>query len=149
MAQGVSEILTNFATQMLGLSIAAERVTEYIKQWRNSKAAAPAATLDAAAKHTANFQLVAFLSGVIVVGLTHTDPLEIVSKWGQFHVLSGGWQHLDHSPRVLSILVTGLLVSGGSGVWNHLLDILKASKVSTEEKTNDKLAVAGKPQIPA
>ena len=146
MDSGIGATLTTFATQMLGLSIAAERVTENIKQWWNSRSAQPPATLDAAAQHTANFQLIAFASGVFVVTLAHVDPLTIVAQWGWVdspHYL------VHHAPRIVSIGVTGLLVSGGSSVWNHILDILKASKVTTEETANTTLAAASKPPIPA
>jgi hypothetical protein len=141
----VSETLTIFVTQMLGLSIAAERITEMLKQLWNSRTGGPDATLKAIAAHTAGFQAVALFSGLLVVAVSHADPLNIVSQWGTPSSPSGIAHHL---PRLLSIFVTGLLVSGGSGVWNHILDILKASKVTSEEKADTDLAANNLPAIP-
>ena len=138
--------LTSFATQMLGLSVAAERVTETIKQWSNSRSGGPPTTTPAAAAHSANMQVLALFASIVVVTLTHADPLGIVDHW------AGGssWYSAHHIPRALSIFVTGLLVSGGSGVWNHILDILKATKVDAEQDADQKLAlVGGHPPIPS
>jgi len=147
MDQGIGATLTTFATQMLGLSIAAERVTEVIKQWLISRTASPTPppapadptatptpavsnALPAAqttARHTATYQSIAFPSGMFVVTLAHVDPLSIVTNWAATAKI---WPHL---PRVLSIVATGLLVSGGSAVWNNLLDLLTAAKVNREQ----------------
>jgi hypothetical protein len=36
----------------------------------------------------------------------------------------------------LSWVISGILVSGGSAFWNHLLDILQAAKVQKEKLAN-------------
>jgi len=162
----IGAALTIFVTQMLGLSIAAERVTETIKQWLKSKASAPTAVAPAAtvpavpvaavvpatlptpqavAKRTAGYQFLAFLSGMLVVALAHVDPLQIVSHWG---AVGKPWSTI-HLPRVISIVVTGLLVSGGSSAWNNILDLLSAAKVNNEQIANAVLANANQPPIAA
>ena len=133
----ISGGLTAFFTIMVGLSVASERVTETLKQ----------ALCGLTGKFTpsgqaAFSQTLAILSGIAVVGISHVDPLHIVNNWGYW-----GQGHVPHFGRWVSILSTGLLASGGSAFWNHLLDILKATKVNMEQTADNKLAAAGKPPI--
>jgi hypothetical protein len=44
-------------------------------------------------------------------------------------------------------IISGFLVSGGSAFWNHVLDILKATKVQKEQLANSTALAAGSPQI--
>jgi hypothetical protein len=127
---------TNFVTQMVGLSVATERVTETIKQWVVS---APA-DVQAAARKSLIVQVVAIISGALVVGMSGLNPMGMP-----------GFE--PYSPRLFADwmcwLVTGFLVSGGSAFWNHLLDILKATKVKKEEIANAAALAQGRPTIPS
>lgn len=114
--------LTLFVTQMIGLSVAAERVTETLKQWIG-----PLLAGCTTARYAAVIQSIAILSGIFVTALSGLNPLSVPQcrpfEWGN----SANW---------LSWVIGGLLVSGGSAFWNHLLDILKATKVRKEEMAN-------------
>lgn len=127
---------TNFVTQMIGLSVATERVTETIKQWIVS---APS-NVQAAARKSMIVQVVAIASGALVVGMSGLNPMGMP-----------GFE--PYRPRLLADwmcwLVTGLLVSGGSAFWNHLLDILKATKVKKEEIASEAAVAQGRPPIPS
>lgn len=112
--------LQNFLLAMVGLSVACERVTETIKQWIWPT---PTGGQPAKAPNAAGVQMIAILSGALVTALSTLDPLSI-TKGEPF-----AW----NNPRYwLCWVVTGILVSGGSAFWNHLLDILQATKVQKE-----------------
>ena len=132
----VASVWTDFLTQMVGLSVATERVTETIKQWIGF---API-DVHTAARKSVVVQLVAIASGALVVGMSGLNPMGMP-----------GFE--PYKPRLLADwlcwLVTGLLVSGGSAFWNHLLDILKATKVEKEEKANATAVTQGRPPIPS
>lgn len=132
----VAGVWTDFLTQMVGLSVATERVTETIKQWIGL---APV-DAHAAARKSVVVQLVAIASGALVVGMSGLNPMGMP-----------GFQ--PFKPRIMADwlcwLVTGLLVSGGSAFWNHLLDILKATKIEREEKASAAAVAQGKPPIPS
>jgi len=126
---------TTFVTEILGLSVAAERVTETIKQFLSGLFG----TIKNAQAQSAVTQVVAIFSAMFVVALSHADPLGVskgcTTGWLQ---CKQGWE---------CILFTGILASGGSAFWNHLLDILKAAKVNSEQNANAKLAAAGQAAI--
>jgi len=111
---------TIFLTQMIGLSVATERVTETIKQWLGP--ALPANL--SPARYAGVIQTIAIASGIFVSALSGLNPINIPQAkpfdWGN----KADW---------LSWAITGILVSGGSAVWNHLLDILKAVKTQKEQ----------------
>ena len=111
--------ITLFLTQMIGLSVAAERVTEIIKQW-----VGPWFKSWSAGRYSAAIQCIAVLSGMAVTALSGLNPLRIP----QFNAFDW-FNHADW----LSWFVTGILVSGGSAFWNHMLDILQATKVQKEQ----------------
>jgi hypothetical protein len=112
--------LQNFLLAMVGLSVACERVTETIKQWIWPT---PTGGQPAKAPTAATVQVIAIVAGALVTALSTLDPLNI-TKGAPF-----AW----NNPRYwLSWVVTGILVSGGSAFWNHLLDILQATKVQKE-----------------
>jgi hypothetical protein len=135
MVGDIASVWTNFLTQMVGLSVATERVTETIKQWVNTSPA----TTQQAAKRSGLVQLIAIVSGVLVVAISGLNPMNIPG-FIPFSFSRGS---------CMSWLVTGLLVSGGSAFWNHLLDILKATKVEKEQAADAAASGMGKPPIPA
>jgi hypothetical protein len=120
--------LTLFVTQMIGLSVASERVTETIKQW-----VAPALSRLSPPRNAALVQTIAMASGVAVVAFSGLNPLT-VPKFEAF-----GWRN---PADWLSWLIGGVLVSGGSAFWNHILDILQATKVRKEQIANLAAAAA-------
>jgi hypothetical protein len=120
--------LTVFVTQMIGLSVASERVTETIKQW-----ASPSLSRLTPARNAAMVQTLAMISGMAVVALSGLNPLTMPK------FVAYGWMNpVDW----LSWLIGGVLVSGGSAFWNHILDILQATKVRKEQIANLAAAAA-------
>ena len=122
--------LTAFATAMVALSVAAERVTETVKQWAN-----PLLGKLSAAGSSAATQCLAVASGIFVSALSGQNPIGVPGfaayQWAS---------HRDWASWVLS----GILVAGGSAFWNHLLDILKAAKVQKEAAANAALGANAK-----
>ncbi len=131
----IAGVWTTFLTQMIALSVATERVTETVKQWIS----ATPETVQQASKRSGLVQLVAIGGGVLVVGLSGLNPIGIPG-FIPYSFSKESW---------MCWLVTGLLVSGGSAFWNHLLDILKATKIEKEQAANAAASEAGKPPIPA
>lgn len=121
-------VLTLFVTQMIALSVAAERVTETVKQW-----ICPYMTHWTPARYAAAIQTIAIASGVAVTCFSGLNPLNMPK------VQAFAW---SNPPNWLSWLIGGLLVSGGSAFWNHLLDMLKAAKVQKEELVSTTTTVA-------
>jgi hypothetical protein len=117
-----------FVTQMIGLSVASERVTETAKQW-----VSPALSRLSPARNAALVQTMAMISGMAVVALSGLNPLTIP------RFVAFGW---TNPADWLSWLIGGVLVSGGSAFWNHILDILQATKVRKEQIANLAAAAA-------
>ena len=117
--QGVTTSIQNFLLAMVGLSVASERVTETVKQW-----VCPRLNPADPNGNTNVVQVIAIGSGILVTALSTLDPLNIT------HGAPFQW---NKPVFWLSWVVTGILVSGGSAFWNHLLDILQATKVQKEQ----------------
>lgn len=130
---GLANNLTTFATAMAALSVASERVTETVKQWLNPLEQ-KGKFLSWLASDWAT-QILAVLSGILVIGLSCQDPLQLL---GVSATLSTGAAYAGH------LIFGGILVAGGSATWNHILDILKAAKVQKEATVNKDLP-AGQP----
>jgi hypothetical protein len=126
-------MLTLFLTQMVGLSVASERVTETIKQWIG-----PGLNGLKPARYAAAVQSIAIVSGIFVTALSGLNPLNIpLAKpfdWGN----KADW---------LSWIISGILVSGGSAVWNHLLDILQAAKLQKEQLASSPAMVVSSSEL--
>ena len=120
--------MTLFVTQMLGLSVAAERVTETIKQWIS-----PVMKGANSARYAAVIQSIAIASGIFVTALSGLNPLNVPGFKAFVWSNTANW---------MSWLVGGLLVCGGSAFWNHILDILQAAKVQREQMANTMVASA-------
>ena len=134
MAGDIASIWTNFLTQMVGLSVASERVTETAKQWISSTPD----SVQQAARRSGLIQIIAIASGVLVVGMSGLNPMGMPG-FIPFSFSKESW---------MCWLVTGFLVSGGSAFWNHLLDILKATKIEKEQAADAVASQAGRPPIP-
>lgn len=117
--------LTAFVTAMVALSVAAERVTETIKQWAAQQLGKLSPPRSAAAT-----QVVAMLSGIFVTAMSGQNPINVPGfsayAWTSLH----DWA---------SWIFGGILVSGGSAFWNHILDILQAKKVQKESAADQQL----------
>ena len=121
---------SRFAALLAGISVATERVVEIIKG-----AVPPLA--NAWARHdkvrAAILQLIAAVSGAVIAWqmpdhVKNTTP----TGWGdQLH-----WQ---------TYALIGLMASGGSGAWNHVLDILGALKTKQEASTQASAFVSATP----
>lgn len=122
--------LTTFVTVMIALSVATERVTETIKQW-----ASPLLVRMGEVGATGTIQFLAVLSGMFVSALSGQNPINIHGVAPFDWKTPQGW---------LSCVLTGILASGGSATWNHLLDILKAAKVQKEATANALLPAPAK-----
>ncbi len=118
---------TIFLTEMIGLSVATERVTETVKQWLGPVLSSNLGP----ARYAATVQTIAIVCGVLVSALSGLNPINIPKyqpfEWGN----SADW---------LAWVVTGILASGGSAFWNHLLDILQAAKTQKERLVNNAAA---------
>jgi hypothetical protein len=76
-------------------------------------------------------------AGTLVAFLGHIDF---------FQKLTGAASH----DLVWGYIVCGLLSAGGSAFWNHVLDLLKAAKISSESRaTKDAKVVQEEHLIPA
>ena len=91
--------LTLFFTQMVGLSVASERVTETVKQWLG-----PTLANWSAARYSGAIQTIAIVSGMLVTALSGLNPLNIplAKPFDWFN--KADW---------LSWVISGILVSGG------------------------------------
>jgi uncharacterized membrane protein YcjF (UPF0283 family) len=123
---------TIFLTQMIGLSVATERVTETAKQWLGPGLSAHLGQ----DRYNGAIQTIAIVSGIFVTALSGLNPINIPLykpfDWGN----KADW---------LAWVVTGVLVSGGSAVWNHLLDMLQAAKVQKEQSASNAVAASSSP----
>jgi hypothetical protein len=133
---GVLTPLTSLVTLLLGVSIAVERVTEILKGL-----IPPLATqrqdLTAEYIRCAIMHVIALAAGAFVAYAGHIDL---------FQKLTG----TPSSNLTMGYAVCGLLSAGGSAFWNHILDILKAAKISSESKAGKDAQGAGKDNpIPA
>jgi hypothetical protein len=116
--------LSAFFTLMAALSIAAERIVEIIKGIFPSLA-----TTDTDAnKERRRHMLLQFLAAFAGIGVAATAHDQVNKSLGDF---------LNTSSMVLmaaKYAVIGVMVSGGSALWNHALDIVGALKTVQEKK---------------
>ena len=114
--------ITSFVTAMIALSVAAERVTETVKQMFSAFLSSLKPNISSAV-----VQITAIVSGIFVTLLSGQNPVNVPGfqayQWGNHR----NW---------LSWLLSGILVSGGSAFWNNILDLLKAAKVQKEQLVN-------------
>lgn len=124
----------SFAGLMVGISVATERVVEIVKSafpWL----AKPWPQNDQA--RAGIVQLIAAIVGAVIASQM---PDQVRSAIPAAFVSQLHWQ---------GYAVIGLLASGGSGTWNHVLDILAALKVKQEASARAVQAPAPAPPAPA
>jgi hypothetical protein len=120
--------LSTFAALMAGISVAVERVVEMIKGFIPGLA-------NSWPKHDelrcGTIQLIASAAGMVIAAMM---PAQVKSA------LPAG---LNMGVGYPMYVVIGLMSSGGSGAWNHLLDILGALKEKQETSASQaKAAIA-------
>jgi hypothetical protein len=110
-------VLTKFVTLMLAISLAAERMVEVLKDWLPN----------------------------VYLFKTNTDPTKESRRVAWIHLLAGVFGGVVAWVGKLQVLpelgasswkqdvLAGLLASFGSAAWNHLLDLLKATKIRQEQ----------------
>lgn len=109
--------ISTFAALMVGISIATERIVEMIK------GAIPPLANSWPKYEQARVGLLQLLAAIVGAVIASQMPGQVRSAMppalgGQLH-----WQEYA---------VIGLLASGGSGAWNHVLDTLRAFKSKQE-----------------
>lgn len=110
--------LTAFVTLMGAISVASERVIEILKGMIPPLAKDLQGNAEGVRR--AVMQILAGIVGAVIAyfaqpAITSTMPALSADKLG-----------------CAGYVVIGLLASGGSGLWNHVLDIVQAMKVSKE-----------------
>jgi len=127
--------LSVLVATILAVSIASERIVEILKGLLPSWWPFAPRTGNAEAQRCAGIHILAGLCGAFVAWASGIDVFTLL---GVSHGPTGGAAF-----HVLGYAVVGLLASGGSAFWNHVLDILQASKVQQEQQATAAVANAG------
>jgi hypothetical protein len=128
------ENFSAFFTIIAAVSVAVERVVEILKgslsslepfKWLFTPNSLPTSLSESI--RCAVLHVVAGMIGTTIAALSKVDV------WQKLDV----FQIPNHSPHGYyywgSYMFTGILSSGGSAIWNHSLDILKATKIKQEQ----------------
>jgi drug/metabolite transporter (DMT)-like permease len=130
--------VSTFVALLAGISIAVERLVEVIK------GAIPVLANPWTKRESWRRTLLQVLAVVVGAGIASQMQSQLAGALGSS--ASGGWG---------IYLMVGVMASGGSGLWNHALDIVRAIKVDKEltvankvsnaaDKTAAQAAAAGK-----
>lgn len=126
--------LSALCAEMVALSVAVERVVEILKQFCGSWPVLKYLFTPRATQKMENMRCACLylLSGSIggVIAVRGGIAAQLLPN--------------SHHPY-LSDVVAGLLASGGSAFWNHALDLLQATKVSSEQAAAAAVSLAGAP----
>ena len=77
-------------------------------------------------------QFLAALAGIVVAGAAH---VQVNSSLGNFlNSDYDAWSLPGMGLMTVKYLIIGVMVSGGSAMWNHALDIVGALKTVEEKK---------------
>jgi hypothetical protein len=123
--------LSTFFTLMAAMSIAAERVVEIIKGIFPSLAATATDTNKERRRHML-LQIVAALAGIAVAATTRTQLNSVLGNILQPD--NDIWSFSNMGSMAMKYSIIGVMVSGGSAMWNHALDIVGALKTAQEKK---------------
>ena len=121
--------LTSLITLVLGISIAVERVTEVLKGLI-PPLAKQQKDLTAEYIRCAIMHVLALVTGTFVAYAGHIDLFQKLTGTASTNLTMGYG-------------VCGLLSAGGSAFWNHVLDILKATKIRSESTAGQAAKSAG------
>lgn len=127
--------LSALVATILAVSIASERLVEILKGLFPGSWLFEPRTGNPEARRCAAIHVLAGLCGVFVAWASGIDILALL---GMSHSPNGG-----SAFHMLGYAVVGLLASGGSAFWNHVLDILQAAKVQQEQQATAVVANAG------
>ncbi len=123
--------LSAFFTFMAAMSIAAERVVEIIKGIVPSLAATDPDANKERRRHMV-LQFLAAVAGIIVAAAAH---VQVNSSLGNFlNSDYDAWSLPGMGLMTVKYLIIGVMVSGGSAMWDHALDIVGALKTVEEKK---------------
>ena len=120
--------LSAFFTLMAAMSIAAERVVEIIKGIVPSLAATNPDVKKERRRHM-TLQLVAALAGIAVAAAAHDQVNRLLDDF-----LNSSGDVWGMGLMAVKYFILGVMVSGGSALWNHALDIVGAVKTVQEKK---------------
>jgi len=111
--------LTEFVTLMGAISVAVERVIEILKGLVPSLAKARKGNAEGIRR-----AVMQILAGIVGALIAYVAQFEISSTMPALSAEKIGW---------VGYVIVGLLASGGSALWNHVLDIVQAMKISREK----------------
>jgi ammonia channel protein AmtB len=122
--------LSSFLSVIAAVSVAVERIVEILKGslpnfWLFKQ------PMKNPAQEPLRCALLHVLAGICGTFVAAMSRIDIWQTLGQSHLLGGT---TDPYYWWSSFGFTGLLSSGGSAIWNHALDILKAAKVTQEQQ---------------
>jgi hypothetical protein len=127
--------LSSFLSVVAAVSVAVERIVEILKgSLPNAWLFKPQATASQESFRCAMLHVFAGCCGTVVAAASKVDiwhTLDQFQRPGQ----DPHWYYW-----LGSFAFTGLLSSGGSAIWNHSLDILKAVKVKQEQSAKTQTA---------
>jgi drug/metabolite transporter (DMT)-like permease len=120
--------ISSFLSATAAVSVAVERIVEILKgllpkTWLFEPKSDPAL-------ESFRCAMLHVLAGICGTAVAAVSKVDIWHRLNQFQVL-GQQPHWYYWWG--SYAFTGLLSSGGSAMWNHALDILKATKVTQEQ----------------
>lgn len=110
--------LTAFVTLMGAISVAVERVIEILKGMIPWLAKVRQGNVEGVRR-----AVMQILAGIVGAVIAYGVQPEIASTMPALSAEKVGW---------VGYAVVGLLASGGSGLWNHVLDIVQATKITRE-----------------
>jgi hypothetical protein len=114
--------LTAFVTAMIALSIGVERIVEILKQ-----------LLPWTTAHAWRVQSMAVVTGSIVAAVVGPE------RFLPFMTADdSGWV-----VRLTAAFLSGIMASGGSAFWNHILDIIGAVKTVKEKTAKGESTTSG------
>jgi hypothetical protein len=138
--------LTTFITIAIALSVAAERVVEIVKGllpnfWLFQSGATPTSEY----RRVALIHCFSGICGGAAAALSKIDLLTYLQSPSIGSTAPPAPEGLLHATG--AFVIAGLLTSAGSAFWNHVFDIVKATKVQQESAAI--IAAGTKPVPPA